>query len=450
MERPIKDRTRCELRGAKRRCLATFFVASGLAFSAKVVICTLVVAFVFAMLTPARPLSAQDETGAYTVAAGDTLGMIAARFGVSVDVIATANNITDPNRIRVGQVLLIPNADGTVSAPALAAVTPTTLVRAEAGDTLASLAARYSQDAALIAELNGAPATQRLFPGQPVRVPSQAAPPAAPSFGAITAIEAPDSIMQGRTGRVYVTTSRPLSLIGRWNDQPIYFKTLDATGLRQFAFIPVDSLLAPGVYPLQVGYTTARGVDLLVNRPITVVPGPYGYQDIVVSQDKASVLTPDVVVAEREQVVAVWSQRTPVLMWVEPFRRPIGRDYPTTSPFGTRRSYSVADIGTFHAGQDFGAPEGTLIFAPAPGVVVLAEPLAVRGNAVIIDHGGGVFTGYWHMSEMKVAAGMEVAAGDVLGLVGNTGLSTGAHLHWELRIDGVAVDPMQFLDEAPF
>jgi murein DD-endopeptidase MepM/ murein hydrolase activator NlpD len=83
-------------------------------------------------------------------------------------------------------------------------------------------------------------------------------------------------------------------------------------------------------------------------------------------------------------------------------------------------------------------------------VVVLAEPMAVRGNAVIIDHGGGVFTGYWHMSEMKVAAGMEVATGDVLGLVGNTGLSTGAHLHWELRIDGVAVDPMQFLDEPPF
>ena len=402
------------------------------------------------LLTAARPLFAQDDPGAYTVAAGDTLGVIAARFGVSVEAIVTANGITDPNRIRVGQVLLIPDADGTVSAPALAAVTTTALVRAEAGDTITTLATRYGQDAALIAELNGAPATRRLFPGQPVRVPSQAAPPSAPSFGAITAITTPDSIVQGRTGRVYVTTSRPLNLIGRWNDQPIYFKTLDSQGLRQFAFIPVDSLLEPGVYPLQVGYTTARGVDLLVSRPLTVAPGPYGYQDIVVSQDKADVLTPDVVVAERDRVVDVWSQRSPVLMWLEPFLRPIGLDYPTTSPFGTRRTYSVADIGTFHAGQDFGAPEGTLIFAPAPGTVVLAEPLAVRGNAVIIDHGGGVFTGYWHMSEMKVAAGMEVAAGDVLGLVGNTGLSTGAHLHWELRIDGIAVDPMQFLDEPPF
>jgi murein DD-endopeptidase MepM/ murein hydrolase activator NlpD len=181
-----------------------------------------------------------------------------------------------------------------------------------------------------------------------------------------------------------------------------------------------------------------------------VVAGPYEFQEIVVSQEKADVLTPDVVVAEREHVVSIWSQVSPDLLWREVFQRPISVDYATTSPFGTRRTYSVADIGNFHAGQDFGAPEGTLILAPAPGVVVLAEPLAVRGNAVILDHGQGVFSGYWHMSEINVALGMQVAVGDVLGLTGNTGLSTGAHLHWELRIDGVAVDPLQFLDEPPF
>lgn len=405
---------------------------------------------VFVALTLVRPLYAQDDASAYTVAAGDTLGVIAARFGVTVDALASANSIDDPNRIRVGQILLIPNADGTVSAPALAAVTTTAVVRAEAGDTISTLADRYRQDAALIAELNGAPLSRRLFPGQPVRVPDRAVPPPATNFGAITAVDTPASIVQGRTGRLYVTSSRPLDLIGRWNGQPLHFNPLDGDGLQQFAFIPVDALLDPGVYPLEVGYTTARGVELILPRTVTVAAGPYGYQDIVVSQDKANALTPDVVLAERERVVGAWSQRSPVLFWQDRFRRPISADYPTTSPFGTRRTYSVADIGTFHAGQDFGAPEGTLLFAPAPGIVVLAEPLSVRGNAVIIDHGGGVFTGYWHMSEMKVAAGTEVATGDVLGLVGNTGLSTGAHLHWELRIDSVAVDPMQFIDEAPF
>jgi murein DD-endopeptidase MepM/ murein hydrolase activator NlpD len=88
------------------------------------------------------------------------------------------------------------------------------------------------------------------------------------------------------------------------------------------------------------------------------------------------------------------------------------------------------------------------VTVPTTGVVVLAEPLQVRGNAVIIDHGQGVLTGYWHLSEIFVQPGQVVAPGDLLGLVGNTGLSTGAHLHWEMHIYGMAVDPLQFLAES--
>ena len=60
--------------------------------------------------------------------------------------------------------------------------------------------------------------------------------------------------------------------------------------------------------------------------------------------------------------------------------------------------------------------------------------------------GGGIFSGYWHLSELRVTVGQSVNVGDIVGLSGNTGLSTGAHLHWELLIYGIAVDPMQFLD----
>ena len=74
----------------------------------------------------------------------------------------------------------------------------------------------------------------------------------------------------------------------------------------------------------------------------------------------------------------------------------------------------------------------------------------MRGNAVIIDHGRGIFTGFWHMSEIRATVGQQVAAGDIVGIVGNTGLSTGAHLHWEMRVYGVAVDPIQFLEEAVY
>jgi murein DD-endopeptidase MepM/ murein hydrolase activator NlpD len=66
---------------------------------------------------------------------------------------------------------------------------------------------------------------------------------------------------------------------------------------------------------------------------------------------------------------------------------------------------------------------------------------------VLIDHGAGVFTGYWHLSENFTVPGQTVTIGEPLGLVGTTGLSTGNHLHWELRIYGVSVDPLQFLEE---
>ena len=84
------------------------------------------------------------------------------------------------------------------------------------------------------------------------------------------------------------------------------------------------------------------------------------------------------------------------------------------------------------------------VLAPITGTVVLAEPLQVRGQVVILDHGLGVFTGFWHLSRIDVAEGQLVGRGEVIGLVGNTGLSTGPHLHWEMRVLGVPVDPLQW------
>ena len=99
-----------------------------------------------------------------------------------------------------------------------------------------------------------------------------------------------------------------------------------------------------------------------------------------------------------------------------------------------------------HEGEDLSAAAGTPVSAPAAGTVVLAEPLFVRGNAVVLDHGQGVYSGYWHLSELAVTVGERVTVGQRLGAVGSTGLSTGAHLHWELHVAGVAVDPLQWVE----
>jgi murein DD-endopeptidase MepM/ murein hydrolase activator NlpD len=409
---------------------------------------------VAALFLPA-PTFAQDA-GTYTVAPGDTLGAIANRFGVTVEDLAAVNGIADPNLLAVGQVLAIPNGTGVAVASADAGVStgaaaysgPTGSVLARPGDTIARLAARYGQDPAVIATINRVEPASRLFPGEPVNLPADVAPARAPLyFGAVTGVQVSPSIVQGRTGHVYVETTRPLAVSATWIGQPVVFSPIHPDGLRQFALVPVDPLQEPGTYDLVLTYTTVRGTQVSRTWQIQVEAGDYESQDIVVSDEKAAAMTPDAINAEREQVVNAWSQISPVLQWQGTFLRPIDPQYATTSPFGTRRAYSVADIGNFHAGQDFGAPEGVLVTAPAAGTVVLAERVTVRGNAVILDHGRGIFTGYWHLSEIKVQVGQKVAAGDVLGIVGNTGLSTGAHLHWEMRVNGVAVDPMQFLDE---
>jgi murein DD-endopeptidase MepM/ murein hydrolase activator NlpD len=118
------------------------------------------------------------------------------------------------------------------------------------------------------------------------------------------------------------------------------------------------------------------------------------------------------------------------------------------SAFGTIRAYNSDVYDRYHTGADLGGPAGTPIYAPADGVVVDAGLLDVRGYMTILDHGWGVYTGYWHQSSILVEPGESVTRGQQIGTIGNTGLSTAAHLHWEMRINGVKVDPMQWVREA--
>jgi murein DD-endopeptidase MepM/ murein hydrolase activator NlpD len=91
--------------------------------------------------------------------------------------------------------------------------------------------------------------------------------------------------------------------------------------------------------------------------------------------------------------------------------------------------------------MDIAGDTGAPVSASNRGKVVLAEDLKVRGGAVIIDHGMGVYSAYYHLSAIKVKKGQMVEKGQVVGLVGSEGLSTGPHLHWEMRVTGKAIEP---------
>jgi murein DD-endopeptidase MepM/ murein hydrolase activator NlpD len=125
--------------------------------------------------------------------------------------------------------------------------------------------------------------------------------------------------------------------------------------------------------------------------------------------------------------------------------KPFDGDYPVTSPFGMREDPKNPGSKEFHTGTDFGVPSGTPIKAVADGVVALAEEYGGYGKAVIIRHADGLSTIYGHLSEIKVSEGKEVKQGDVIGLSGNTGRSTGPHLHFEIRENGQPVDPSLYI-----
>ena len=126
-------------------------------------------------------------------------------------------------------------------------------------------------------------------------------------------------------------------------------------------------------------------------------------------------------------------------LWSGPWLVPV--QGPISNAFGVQRSVNGGPFGT-HGGTDVVADGGTPVVATASGRIVLAQPLYLLGNSVIIDHGAGLLTGYHHMSSLAVEAGQEIAKGDLVGYVGATGFVSGDHLHWEARIHGVKVDPL--------
>lgn len=119
-------------------------------------------------------------------------------------------------------------------------------------------------------------------------------------------------------------------------------------------------------------------------------------------------------------------------------------DGPISSRFG-RRLHPIFHTWRMHTGVDIGAGYGAPVRAAAAGQVVVAGEISGYGNAIVVDHGNGLATLYGHLSRFGVHQGQRVGAGDTIGAVGNTGNSTGPHLHFEVRVNGTPVDPLPYL-----
>ncbi len=251
----------------------------------------------------------------------------------------------------------------------------------------------------------------------------------------------PSPVAQGHTLLVHVRLNEPAAIAGVLDGKPLTFGHDSSTGY--WAVWAPDMAAAPGLRGLTLAAGDALGNRTQVTATVTVTAYNFPTEDIVLPPDRASLLDPAITETEIKRLDGVFAVVTPEPLWSGSFNMPVQAN--TSSAFGTRRSYNSGPLGSGHSGWDLDATAGTPVLAPARGRVVLAETLQVRGNAVIVDHGLGVYSAYYHLSEIRVGMGQIVAPGEVIGKVGNTGLSSGPHLHWEMRVGGVAVEPAEWV-----
>ena len=324
----------------------------------------------------------------HTVQKGDTLFSIAQRHGLSAAELAEYNNIADPTKIRVGRVLKIPERQGV----------------ATGSDVLS-------------------------------RVPLP---------GPFKYAELPQTVMQGKAFVVRVALEGESSNLEARFLQTRYVNFVPAGANVYETVMGVPALQSPGVFTMSF----KSGAETTEVR-LVVKAGAFGKQLLTLDAKTEALLKPEWVRAEREQLIKTCITNNEIKQWGNAFRLPIGATPRITTFFGTRRSYNGGPYRSYHEGIDYGAPQGTPVYAPAAGTVGLAEPLKVRGNAVVLLHGMGVCSGYWHLSKILVEPGKVVEAGELIGLVGTTGLSTGPHLHYEIRVSGVPVDPAPWYRQVP-
>ena len=254
----------------------------------------------------------------------------------------------------------------------------------------------------------------------------------------------PQPLTQGKALLVLVDAPGALVSAVTWQGESF---ALLKEGDRFFGFIGVEAVAPPGPAALSVGVWDPEWNQLLaIDAFIEIVQVEWTSDDIQVDAANVALLDPDVRAHDVEVRRPFQSGLTPERLWSGVFDAPVP-DGRITALYGELRSFNGGPITDYHSGIDYGGAIGDPIVASNAGVVSWAGRTDRRGNGVIIDHGAGVYSGYYHLAEAMAEAGAKVGRGDVVGLMGATGLATGPHLHWELVVRGVTVDPIPWIRE---
>lgn len=215
--------------------------------------------------------------------------------------------------------------------------------------------------------------------------------------------------------------------------------------LQETCYYPVDLLQKPSLI------TIARwGSGQKMVAHISVQPSEYGTESIDLPNiPQANPSSADLKRDSRDEVLLrkVWTRKEGPPKFTLPLAAP-ATPLPRGKSFGVKRVFNGKPASQPHTGTDYDTPLGTPVLSVADGMVVVAKNMFFEGNAVFIDHGNGLITMYFHLSEIKVEVGQEIKKGQTLGRVGSTGRATGPHLFFGVRWHDARINP-EFLLNAP-
>lgn len=251
----------------------------------------------------------------------------------------------------------------------------------------------------------------------------------------------PNAAAQGETVLLLIEAPGAAAASMSWQGQALSLLKRDD---RFFGFVGIDANAAAGPHALGIAVWGPNGEQLLWQETVIQVEAvEWTIDDIQIDGPNAALLDPAISAADYAARVPFQSALTLQLHWFGVFDPPAAGEI--TALYGEQRSFNGGPITEYHTGIDFGGATGASITAANAGIVSWAGQTRRRGNGLIIDHGAGVFTGYYHLSELLQTPGVVVQQGDLIARMGATGLATGPHLHWEVVVRGITVNPLPWL-----
>ena len=370
---------------------------------------------------------------------GESLTSLSRKHGLSEDLIVRLNRLTSPMELYQGVSVVLHRQEEGAAEPLAGQ-----RIALRSGQTLLEAAVEHDLNPWSLVTANSLKTSWSLVPGDVIRGPQgeDHGPGAFP--GDIAGLTTrPERFTQGKTTVIRVTAPKDTAVSGSLGGRPLQF--FRAVSGEYIALQGVHARAAVGIEPLSLSGTLPDGTTFSHQQMVRIYSGNYIYEEI--SGVPPKTVNMQVSTEEENLLGEVVSRGNGQKRWAGKFASPVAEPYSECWPslFGNRRSFNGSGYRYFHSGLDFCGAVGMDIFAAAPGKVVLTDTLTIHGNTTVIDHGWGVYTLYAHQSEFLVREGDQVDKGQLIGRVGSTGRSTGAHLHLTVWVGGVQVDPMEWL-----